>query len=169
MKSKIESTKSVTLFESRQIRRTWHNDRWYFVVEDVVLALTNSQNVKDYITKMKERDSELSQGYGQIVSTLDIMTKGGRQKMSCADLEGIFRIIQSIPSPKAEPFKRWLAKVGKERLDEIRDPEPNDSKGFPRLQNDAKLGGAVAGRTRKDIEKQTKSKSVSDRNFLPGK
>ncbi len=119
MRNLNEITKTVAIFESREIRRTWHNDQWYFVVEDVVMALTNSQNVKDYITKMRECDPQLSQGYVQFVSTLDIMTKGGRQKMNCSDLEGIFRIIQAIPSPKAEPFKLWLARVGKERIDEI--------------------------------------------------
>lgn len=72
---------------------------------------------------MKLRDLELSKGYGQIVSTLPVQTSGGKQKMNCANTEGIFRIIQSIPSPKAEPFKRWLAKVGYERVQEIEDPE----------------------------------------------
>ncbi|MFH1896144.1 MAG: BRO family protein [bacterium] len=81
-------------------------------MEDVVLAL-----------RMKLRDSELSKGWVQIVHTLGIKTLGGKQKMLCANTEGIFRIIQSIPSPKAEPFKRWLAKVGYERVQEIEDPE----------------------------------------------
>ena len=72
---------------------------------------------------MRKRDLELSKGYGQIVHTLPIVTAGGRQPMNCANTEGIFRIIQSIPSPKAEPFKRWLAKVGYERVQEIEDPE----------------------------------------------
>ena len=92
-------------------------------MEDVVLALIDSANVKDYINKMRRRDQELSKGYGQIVHTLEVPTEGGKQKMNCANTEGIFRIIQSIPSPKAEPFKRWLAKVGYERVQEIEDPE----------------------------------------------
>jgi DNA-damage-inducible protein D len=123
MNNKFDNSKSVALFESQEIRRTWHSEMWYFVVEDVVLALIESGDPKQYVQRMRERDPELSQGWVQIVHTLDIMTKGGRQKMSCANLEGIFRIIQSIPSPKAEPFKRWLARVGKERIDEINDPE----------------------------------------------
>jgi hypothetical protein len=89
----------------------------------VVQALIDSKNVKDYINKIRQRDPELGKGYGQIVHILDINTKGGKQKMNCGNLQGIFRIIQSIPSPKAEPFKQWLAKVGQERIEEIQDPE----------------------------------------------
>jgi len=92
-------------------------------VEDVVFVLTDSVNTKDYINKMRARDEELSKGYGQFVHTLEVLTEGGKQKMNCANTEGIFRIIQSIPSPKAEPFKRWLARVGYERIQEIEDPE----------------------------------------------
>ncbi|MCB4791933.1 MAG: Bro-N domain-containing protein [Elusimicrobia bacterium] len=113
----------IAVFKNKNIRKTIHNNEWWFVVEDVVLALTNTHNPKDYINKMRLRDEELSKGYGQIVHTLEIQTGGGRQKMNCANTEGIFRIIQSIPSPKAEPFKRWLAKVGYERVQEIENPE----------------------------------------------
>ena len=118
----METTK-IAVFKGSQIRKTLHNDQWWFVVEDVVVALTDSVNPKDYINKMRRRDEELSKGYGQFVHTLLIDTEGGPQKMNCANTEGIFRIIQSIPSPKAEPFKRWLAKVGYERIQEIENPE----------------------------------------------
>ena len=113
----------IALFQGKQIRKTFHREEWWFVVEDVVEVLTDSTNVRDYINKMRLRDTELSKGYGQFVHTLDVLTKGGKQKMNCANTEGIFRIIQSIPSPKAEPFKLWLAKVGYERIKEIEDPE----------------------------------------------
>ena len=113
----------IALFKGKQIRKILHDNEWWFVVEGVVFALTDSVNVKDYINKMRARDEELSKGYGQIVHTLEAPTEGGKQKMNCANTEGIFRIIQSIPSPKAEPFKRWLAKVGYERIQEIEDPE----------------------------------------------
>ncbi|MDO8526316.1 MAG: Bro-N domain-containing protein [Deltaproteobacteria bacterium] len=113
----------IAIFRGKKIRKTLHNNEWYFVVEDVVSALIDSLNVKDYINKMRRRDQELSKGYGQIVHTLEVPTEGGKQMMNCANTEGIFRIIQSIPSPKAEPFKRWLAKVGYERIQEIEDPE----------------------------------------------
>jgi DNA-damage-inducible protein D len=92
-------------------------------VEDVVSVLTDSNDPKQYFKRMKQRDPELQKGWVQIVHTLPIETAGGVQKMSCGNTEGIFRIIQSIPSPKAEPFKRWLAKVGYERVQEIENPE----------------------------------------------
>ncbi len=117
-----EPTK-IAIFKGNKVRRVIHNNEWWFVVEDVVVALTDSLNPKDYINKMRLRDNELAKGYGQFVHTLPIETAGGKQQMNCANTEGIFRIIQSIPSPKAEPFKRWLAKVGYERVQEIEDPE----------------------------------------------
>jgi len=118
----METTK-IAIFRGKEIRKTIHNNQWWFAVEDVVIALTDSVNPKDYINKMRRRDEELAKGYGQIVHTLPIVTEGGTQRMNCANTEGVFRIIQSIPSPKAEPFKRWLAKVGYERVQEIEDPE----------------------------------------------
>jgi hypothetical protein len=113
----------LVVFNDKQIRRTLHNNEWWFVVTDVVAALTDSVNPSDYIKKMRRRDSGLGKGWGQIVTPLAVETEGGKQKLNCANTEGIFRIIQSIPSPKAEPFKRWLARVGYERVQEIDDPE----------------------------------------------
>jgi methylphosphotriester-DNA--protein-cysteine methyltransferase len=113
----------IAVFKGKGIRKTLHNDEWWFAIEDVVLALIDSKDPKQYIQKMKQRDPELGKGWVQIVHTLSIETEGGKQKINCANTEGIFRIIQSIPSPKAEPFKRWLAKVGYERVQEIEDPE----------------------------------------------
>jgi DNA-damage-inducible protein D len=114
---------SISLFEQQNIRKVWHNDQWFFILEDVILALTSSTDPKQYIKKMKSRDLELNKGWVQIVPTLWVETAGWRQKMNCANAEWIFRIIQSIPSPKAEPFKLWLAKVWYERIQEIEDPE----------------------------------------------
>lgn len=258
----------IAVFQGKRVRRILHDNEWWFVVEDVVLVLTDSANPKDYINKMRNRDEELAKGYGQFVHTLMVDTEGGRQKMNCANTEGIFRIIQSIPSPKAEPFKRWLAKVGYERVQEIENPElamermraiyekkgypkewiekrvrgiavrqsltkewdtrgaqsdlqyailtndimeaafglkaedykklkglkrenlrdhmndieliltmlgeatttkltkDRDSQGMPHLRKDAKDGGAVAGRTRKDIERQSNKPVVSKENYL---
>jgi len=113
----------IDVFRGKEIRRTLHNNEWWFVVEDVVLVLVDSKDPKQYLQRMKQRDPELKKGWVQIVHTLPIETVGGKQKLNCANTEGIFRIIQSIPSPKAEPFKRWLAKVGYERVQEIEDPE----------------------------------------------
>jgi len=120
---KPKKIKNIAIFEDKEVRRTWQNDQWYLVIEDVVQALIESSDVKQYIQRIKDRDPELGQGWVQIVHTLDVPTKGGMQRMNCSDLKGIFRIIQSIPSPKAEPFKQWLAKVGQERIEEIQDPE----------------------------------------------
>ncbi len=264
--SKKES--KIIVFKDKKIRRVFYAEEWWFSVVDVVAALTDSVNPSDYLKKIRIRDAELSKGWGQIVTPLSMNTDGGKQQVNCANTEGIFRLIQSIPSPKAEPFKRWLAKIGKERIDEIQNPElamermrqlyeqkgypkdwvdkrvrgiavrqdltkewdqrgvkssleyailtneimkgafdltvedhkklkglerenlrdhmndleiiltmlaeatttkitrDRDSKKFPALKKDAKDGGAVAGRTRKDIELQSGKKVVSDGNFL---
>ena len=123
--SELESNpeKRIALFQRKEVRRTIHNNEWWFVITDVVAALTDSVNPTDYLNKIRLRDPELAKGYGQFVHPLFISTAGGRQKLNCANTEGIFRLIQSIPSPKAEPFKRWLARVGYERIQEIEDPE----------------------------------------------
>ncbi|KKU57378.1 MAG: Prophage antirepressor [Parcubacteria group bacterium GW2011_GWA2_47_12] len=118
-----EITTKIALFRGKEIRRTLHNGEWWFVIADVIVALTDSVQPDGYIKDMRRRDPELSTGWGQIATPLSIPTAGGPQKLNCADTEGIFRIIQSIPSPKAEPFKRWLAKVGYERIQEIENPE----------------------------------------------
>ncbi len=114
----------LTLFEGKNIRHIYDEEKgkWYFSVEDIVRILTDSVNPKDYIKKLRRRDTELSEGWGQIVTTLKMQTAGGLQKVNCADVEGIFRIIQSIPSKKAEPIKQWLARVGQERVQEMADP-----------------------------------------------
>ena len=122
MNKEITTTK-IAIFRKREIRKTIHNNEWWFVVNDAVLALTDSPNVQDYIKKMRKRDNELSKGWGQIVTPLSVRTSGGDQKLNCANTEGIFRIVQSISSPKAEPFKRWLARIGYERIQEIENPE----------------------------------------------
>ncbi len=116
---------NIKLFESKQIRTVWNesDQKWYFVVADVVQLLTDTKDPSDYIKKMRKRDKQLSQGWGQIVTLLSAETAGGIQKIKCANAQGLLRIIQSIPSPKAEPFKLWLAQVGSERLEEIENPE----------------------------------------------
>src|SRR4030043_2463920 len=118
----METTK-IALFKGKQIRKTLHENEWWFVIVDVVAVLTDSVQPEGYIKDMRRRDEELSKGWGQIATPLSIQTEGGPQRINCSNTEGIFRIIQSIPSPKAEPFKRWLARVGYERVQEIEDPE----------------------------------------------
>lgn len=121
----MSEIEKIRLFDNQMIRTIWleEEEEWYFSVKDVVTILTGTVNAKDYISKMRRRDIELSQGWGQIVHPLTIQTPGGPQKENCADLEGIFRIIQSIPSKKAEPFKRWMAEVAAERIYQMIDPE----------------------------------------------
>src|SRR3989344_1671725 len=119
----MDIDKSLIVFQGKKIRRTLHNDLWYFVVLDIVQALTDSVNPSDYLKKLRKRDEPLNEGWGQIVTPLRIDTKGGPQNLNCVNTEGAFRLIQSIPSKKAEPFKRWLAKVGYDRVKEIENPE----------------------------------------------
>lgn len=116
---------NIKLFESKKIRTVWNeaDEKWYFVVADVIQVLTDTPNPSDYIKKMRKRDDELSKGWGQFVTPLSVDTVGGKQRLNCANAKGLLRIIQSIPSPKAEPFKLWLAQVGSDRLDEIENPE----------------------------------------------
>ena len=114
----------IALFEQKEIRRVWQDEEWYFSVSDVVKALTDSTDPKQYIKKMRARDPELSNNWGTICTPVQMIAADGKQrKIQAANSEGLLRIIQSIPSPKAEPFKRWLAAIGAERIREIADPE----------------------------------------------
>jgi len=123
-----ESTK-IAIFKGSQVRRVIYRNEWWFSANDIIEALTDSRNPAQYFKRLKSRDAELrkliNKGGVQFVPPLmlEIETTGGRQKAYCWNTEGIFRLIQSIPSPKAEPFKRWLARVGYERVKEIEDPE----------------------------------------------
>ncbi|MFH1178582.1 MAG: Bro-N domain-containing protein, partial [bacterium] len=119
----MESKMRIAIFKGKEIRKIIYQNEWWFVIVDVVAALTDSVQPDGYIKDMRRRDSELSKGWGQIATPLPVETEGGHQKMNCANTEGMFRIVQSIPSPKAESIKRWLAKVGYERIQEIEDPE----------------------------------------------
>ncbi|MDO8668540.1 MAG: Bro-N domain-containing protein [bacterium] len=119
-----EITTKIAIFQKKEIRKVIYINEWWFSVADVIEALTNTIDVRDYIKKMKKRDKELNIYWGTNCPLLEMMAKDGKKrKITSANTEGIFRIIQSIPSPKAEPFKRWLARVGYERIQEIEDPE----------------------------------------------
>jgi len=272
-----EITTKIALFKGKEIRKTLRNGEWWFVIVDVVAALTESANPAQYLKNIRNRDIEFDSLFNPVDKggvqidpplALPFSTAGGTQNLLCWNTEGIFRLIQSIPSSKAEPFKRWLAKVGYERVQEIENPElatkrtrmlyklkgrsddwiekrmrsiaiheeltdewknrgakdnndyailtaeiskatfgvtpsqykklkglkrenlrdhmndieliltmlgeatttklhqDRNSIGFELLHNDAKDGGAVAGRTRKDIEDQTKKKVISSKNYL---
>lgn len=117
----------VKMFEGSQIRSVWDNEReeWYFSIVDVIGSLTESNNPRDYWYRVKKRMSEEEKSeLSTICRQLKLKAPDGKMRLTdVADMQGIFRIIQSVPSPKAEPFKMWLAEVGKERIDEIIDPE----------------------------------------------
>jgi len=126
----MKSNTKLVLFNGQKIRKLIYKSEWWFVINDVVSLLTDSKDPAQYFKRLKQRDSELAkltgdQGGVQFVPPLmlDMETDGGKQKMYCWNTEGIFRLVQSIPSSKAEPFKRWLAKVGYERIQEIENPE----------------------------------------------
>ena len=123
MVSKMEQTNALVVFQDKKIRRIWHNNEWYFSVVDVVEALTESPTPRQYWGKIKDREFEeikLSPIWVQLkLPSVD----GKYYTTDCANTQNIFRIIQSIPSPKAEPFKLWLAQVGYERIKEIENPE----------------------------------------------
>ncbi len=117
---------ALKLFEDRKVRTIWDDqtEEWYFSVVDVIAVLTDSTDPKQYIKRMKSRDEELKSNWGTICTLLQLISADGkRRKEMVANMEGIFRIIQSIPSPKAEPFKLWMAHVAKERIDQLQDPE----------------------------------------------
>ncbi len=121
----MDEHNKIIVFQEKQIRRIWHKDEWWFAVVDIIEVLTESAKPRDYWYRLKKREKESS---GVELSTncrqLKLESSDGKKyNTECANTEGMFRIIQSIPSPKAEPFKQWLAKVGYERVQEIENPE----------------------------------------------
>jgi len=159
----------LVLFQSREIRRLWHDDEWVFSVIDVVAALTESVNPRDYWYKMKIRVKG-EEGFepSTVCRQLKMQAPDGKQRLTdCANTEGILRIIQSIPSPKAEPFKRWLAKVGQERIDEIENPELAqermkaiyEQKGYPSDWIDKRLRGMAV---RQNLTDEWKGRGIQE-------
>ena len=117
---------AIQLFEGKRVRIVWdaEQEKYYFSIVDIVQVLTDSTDVKQYIKKMRARDSELDSKWGTICTPVEMRAfDGKRRKVQAADLQGIFRLIQSIPSKKAEPVKQWLAKLGEQRIDQMIDPE----------------------------------------------
>lgn len=143
---------TIQLFQKQNVRTHWDDKqaKWFFSVQDVVQILSESRDVKQYIKRMRSRNPELNLNWGTICTPLPMIAADGKKrKIQAADMEGILRIIQSIPSPRAEPFKLWLAKVGSERIDEIENPELAqermkeiyEKKGYPKDWIDKRLRG----------------------------
>ena len=141
----------LVIFQSKEIRRIWQKEEWFYSVVDICGALTESSNPRDYWYRIKKRASEEEQvELSTICRQLKLVSQDGKKyNTDCANSEGVFRIIQSMPSPKAEPFKRWLAKVGAERIEEIENPELAqermkelyEKKGYPKDWIDKRLRG----------------------------
>lgn len=128
-----EKNNSIQMFEDRQIRTAWNaeQEEWYFSVTDVIAVLTDSADPKQYIKKMRSRDPELDARWGTICTLTSMVASDGKKyRTNAATMEGIFRIIQSVTSPKVEPLKAWLAKVGSERIEETIDPEKAIDRAF---------------------------------------
>jgi len=156
-------------FGRSKIRRIWHNDRWFFSVVDVVGALTESDNPRNYWNMLKTRELESSgiELYTNCVQLKLVAEDGKLRETDCADTEGIFRIIQSIPLKKAEPFKKWLAKIGYERIREIENPELAqermkklyEKKGYSKGWIDKRLRGIAI---RQNLTDEWKNRSIKE-------
>ena len=142
----------IKIFQDKRIRSAWNDaeEQWYFSIEDIVSALTDSADPKQYIKRIRYRDQELRGNWGTICTQVEMIAQDGkRRKVMAANLKAIFRLIQSIPSPKAEPFKQWLAQVGYDRVLEIENPELAqermkqlyEQKGYPKEWIDKRLRG----------------------------
>ncbi len=165
------SEKKMIVFEGKKIRRIWHDKEWYFSVVDIIAILTDSLNARDYWFKMKKRellDAEVE--LSTICRQLKLVAPDGKMRETdCANTKNMFRIIQSIPSPKAEPFKQWLAQVGYERVQEIENPELAqermkelyEKKGYPKDWIDKRLRGIAI---RQNLTDEWKERGIDSEN-----
>ena len=163
---------SIKLFQDKKIRSVWDEteQQWYFSVVDVVAALTDSVNPTDYVKKMRKRDASLAAYLGTNCPQVEMMTESGkRRKVLAANIKGLFRIIQSIPSSKAEPFKLWLAQVGYDRIQEIENPELAqermkelyEQKGYPKDWIDKRLRGIAI---RQNLTDEWKERGITEKS-----
>ena len=161
---------NIKLFQDKKIRSVWNDEeeQWYFSVYDVVEALTDSNDPKQYIKRMRSRDEALNLNWGTICTPLEMIALDGkRRKVQTANIKGLFRIIQSIPSPKAEPFKLWLSQVGYERMLEIENPELAqermkelyEKKGYPKDWIDKRLRGIAI---RQNLTDEWKRRGITE-------
>lgn len=169
------SNEKLALFEQKTIRKVWHNDQWFFALVDVIAVLTDSVNPTDYLKKIRKRDPELGSYIGTNCPQVAMPTETGKNRNTLAgNAENLLRIIQSIPSPKAEPFKLWLARVGQERMAEIENPELAqermkqlyEAKGYPQDWIDKRLRGIAIRQNLTDEWKERGLTSPQDYAIL---
>ena len=162
-----ESKNKLVVFQSKKIRRIWHEDEWYYSVVDIIAALTDSPTPRQYWGKVKQREFVKFQ-LSPIWVQLKLPSKDGKSyKTDCVNTKGALRLIQSIPSRKAEPFKRWLAQVGQDRLDEIENPELAqqrmkeiyEKKGYPKDWIDKRLRGIAI---RQNLTDEWKKRGIEE-------
>ncbi|MFW6233051.1 MAG: Bro-N domain-containing protein [Nanoarchaeota archaeon] len=163
----MENKNKLVVFEDKKIRRIWHNDEWYFSVVDVVSVLTDSSIPKRYWSDLKNKlnNDEGFEVYEKIVRLKLIAEDNKLRKTDCTNTKSLFRIIQSIPSKKAEPFKQWLAQVGYERIEEIENPEIGqdrikeyyEMKGYPKNWIDKRLRGIAV---RQELTGEWKNRDI---------
>mgnify|MGYP000074266917 FL=1 len=163
---------NIKLFQEKKIRSVWNEEeqQWYFSVVDVVGVLTDSVNPTDYLKKMRKRDEELANYLGTTCPQVEMVTDTGKKRKTlAANVQALFRIIQSIPSPKAEPFKLWLAQVGYERVQEIENPELAqermkelyEQKGYPKDWIDKRLRGIAI---RQNLTDEWKERGITEKS-----
>ena len=163
---------NIKLFQEKKIRSVWNEEeqQWYFSVVDVVGVLTDSVNPTDYLKKMRNRDEELATYLGTTCPQVEMVTDTGKKRKTlAANVQALFRIIQSIPSPKAEPFKLWLAQVGYERVQEIENPELAqermkelyEQKGYPKDWIDKRLRGIAI---RQNLTDEWKERGITEKS-----
>lgn len=163
---------NIKLFQEKKIRSVWNEEeqQWYFSVVDVVGVLTDSVNPTDYLKKMRKRDEELATYLGTTCPQVEMVTDTGKKRKTlAANVQALFRIIQSIPSPKAEPFKLWLAQVGYERVQEIENPELAqermkelyEQKGYPKDWIDKRLRGIAI---RQNLTDEWKERGITEKS-----
>ena len=162
----MDSDNALVVFEDKKIRRVWHEDQWWFSVIDVIAVLTDSSNPKNYWSMLKNRELESQIELSTFCVRLKLQAEDGKlRETDCANTKSLFRIIQSIPSKKAEPFKRWLAQVGYERIQEIENPELGQDrikeyyelKGYPKDWIDKRLRGIAI---RQDLTQEWKNRDI---------
>ena len=164
----MKKSNKLVVFQDKKIRRIWHNDEWYFSIIDVVLVLTDSNNPRNYWSMLKKREKELGIELSTYCVQLKLKASDGKLRFTdCANTKLLFRIIQSIPSKKAEPFKLWLAQVGHERVEEIENPELGQDrikdyyelKGYPKDWIDKRLRGIA---TRQELTDEWNKRGVKE-------